>query len=68
MPDSTPDPGIDNPNEATFFKEEIEQILDARYSSLTVYQVIGALEVVKLNLLERLRKSNQRDLDEKNGG
>jgi len=41
--------------QGTFFKEDVEKLL-ARYSTLSVYETIGALEVVKLNLLERLGK------------
>ena len=40
-------------SQATFFKEEVEQSL-ARYGTLSVYETIGALEVVKANLLDRL--------------
>ena len=43
---------------ATMLKEEISNIVE-RYgqeSDVTVYETIGALEVVKLNLLERLGK------------
>ena len=42
-------------NQATFFKEEVENIIK-RYCSMGVYETIGALEVVKQNLLERLGK------------
>lgn len=42
-------------SEATFFKEEIEAAF-SRYRTMTVYEAIGALEVVKANLLERLGK------------
>lgn len=45
----------DQKSEATFFKEDVEKLL-ARYSNLSVYATVGALEVVKLNLLERLGK------------
>lgn len=45
----------DQKSEATFFKEDVEKLL-ARYSGLSVYATVGALEVVKLNLLERLGK------------
>ena len=38
---------------ATYFKEEVEQSIN-RYGNLSVYETIGALEVVKQNLLERL--------------
>lgn len=41
-------------SEATFFKEEVEQLIGTRYGRMTVYETIGALEVVKLNLLEHL--------------
>ena len=37
-------------SEATFFKEEIEAAF-SRYRTMTVYEAIGALEVVKANLL-----------------
>jgi hypothetical protein len=44
----------ENPkSQATFFKEEIEASIN-RYGSMSVYETIGALEVVKQNLLERL--------------
>lgn len=43
----------EHPNEATFFKRDIEQILK-RYPNLSVYAAIGALEVVKQNLLDGL--------------
>ena len=39
--------------EATYFKEEVEAAIN-RYGNMTVYETIGALEVVKANLLERL--------------
>lgn len=39
--------------QGTFFKREIEGIIK-RYPNMTVYETIGALEVVKANLLERL--------------
>ena len=39
--------------QATFFKEEIENSIK-RYGTMSVYETIGALEVVKQNLLERL--------------
>lgn len=39
--------------EGTFFKEEVESIIK-RYGNLSVYETIGALEVVKKNLLEQL--------------
>ena len=39
--------------QATFFKEEIENSIK-RYGTMTVYETIGALEVVKQNLLDRL--------------
>ena len=42
-------------SEATFFKEEIEAAF-SRYRTMTVYEAIGALKVVKANLLERLGK------------
>lgn len=42
-------------SEATFFKEDVERLL-ARYGKLSVYETVGALEVVKANLLERLSK------------
>lgn len=44
---------MEKKNEATFFKEEIENSIE-RYGNMTVYETIGALEVVKQNLLERL--------------
>lgn len=40
--------------EATFFKEEIEKIIFSRYPNMSVYETIGALEVVKANLLDAL--------------
>lgn len=40
---------------ATYFKEEVEQAIN-RYGNLSVYETIGALEVVKMNLLERLSR------------
>jgi hypothetical protein len=40
-------------NEATYFKEEVEATIK-RYGKMSVYATIGALEVVKQNLLERL--------------
>ncbi len=39
--------------EATFFKEDVEALLK-RYGNLSVYAAIGALEVVKQNLLDDL--------------
>lgn len=42
--------------EATYFKEDVEALLK-RYGKLSVYETIGALEVVKLNLLERLAEA-----------
>lgn len=47
-------------SEATFFKEEVEQIIK-RYGNLSVYQTIGALEVVKQNLLDRLKDVNTQE-------
>ena len=44
---------MDQKSEATFFKEEVENSIK-RYGNMTVYETIGALEVVKKNLLERL--------------
>ena len=44
---------MDQKSEATFFKEEVENSIK-RYGNMTVYETIGALEVVKQNLLERL--------------
>lgn len=44
---------------ATFFKQEIEQLL-VRYRNLTVYETIGALEVVKANLLDRLGRTDSK--------
>jgi hypothetical protein len=44
-----------NKNQATFFKEEVENLMK-RYGKMTVYETIGALEVVKQNLLDRLGK------------
>lgn len=41
-------------SDATFFKEEVEALLNGRYKNMSVYQTVGALEVVKTNLLERL--------------
>jgi hypothetical protein len=45
--------------EGTYFKEDIEALLK-RYSTLSVYETIGALEVVKQNLLERLGRINEK--------
>jgi hypothetical protein len=45
--------------EGTYFKEDIEALLN-RYSTLSVYETIGALEVVKQNLLERLGRINEK--------
>jgi hypothetical protein len=44
-------------NEATYFKEDVEALL-ARYGKLSVYATLGALEVVKQNLLERLGRGD----------
>ncbi len=52
-----------NKNQATFFKEEVEQII-ARYGSMTVYETLGALEVVKANLLERLGRLDKEEEEE----
>ena len=41
---------------ATYFKEEVEASIK-RYGNLTVYETIGALKVVKMNLLERLGRT-----------
>lgn len=49
-------------NEATYFKEEIENSIK-RYGNLTVYETIGALEVVKQNLLDRLSKTKSEKED-----
>ena len=40
-------------NQATRFKEQIETLISVN-PNMTVYETIGALEVVKMNLLERL--------------
>lgn len=40
--------------EGTYFKEEVESIIK-RYGNLSVYETIGALEVVKANLLDQLK-------------
>lgn len=40
-------------SEATFFKEDVERII-ARYGRLSAYATIGALEVVKQNIMDRL--------------
>ena len=47
-------------SEATYFKEEIENSIK-RYGNMTVYETIGALEVVKQNLLERLGRKGKAD-------
>lgn len=49
-------------SEATFFKEEIENSIK-RYGKMTVYETIGALEVVKQNLLERLGRMGKDETD-----
>ena len=43
---------------ATYFKEEVENIIK-RYGNLTAYEVIGALEVIKANLLDELGKDTE---------
>lgn len=50
-------------SQATFFKEEVENSIK-RYGNMTVYETIGALEVVKANLLERLGVATNKDKDE----
>jgi len=40
-------------NQATHFKEQIETLISVN-PNMTVYETIGALEVVKMNLLELL--------------
>jgi len=49
---------MENKSEATFFKEEIEKSIK-RYGNMTVYETLGALEVVKQNLLERLGRMDK---------
>lgn len=49
----------DQKTEATFFKEEVEKIIGTRYGGMGVYETIGALEVVKLSLLERLGRRHR---------
>ena len=46
-------PSDEQKTEGTYFKEEVEAII-ARYGTLSAYETLGALEVVKQNLLERL--------------
>ena len=53
---------MENKSEATFFKEEIENSIK-RYGNMTVYETIGALEVVKQNLLERLGRMGNEKTD-----
>lgn len=60
-----------NKNAATFFQEEVYRLARSpRYAKhLTVYQTIGALELVKDNLITDLKRSNaaeQKDEDEQN--
>ncbi len=52
----------EQPNEATFFKQDVERLL-ARYSNLSVYAAIGALEVVKQNLLDGLAARSAKGTD-----
>ena len=42
--------------EATYFKEEVEAAIN-RYGNMSAYETIGALEVVKANLMERLART-----------
>jgi hypothetical protein len=49
---------MEKKSEATFFKEEIENSIK-RYGNMTVYETLGALEVVKQNLLERLGRMDK---------
>ena len=42
-------------SEAPFFQAEIENAMN-RYGNMTAYETIGVLEVVKQNLLERLKR------------
>lgn len=51
--------------QATYFKEEVEQSIK-RYGKMTVYETIGALEVVKQNLLERLGRVDSTEANEGN--
>lgn len=42
--------------DATYFKEEVIALIFSRYKDMGVYETIGALEVVKANLLDQLAK------------
>lgn len=53
---------MEKKSEATFFKQEIENSI-MRYGNMTVYETIGALEVVKQNLLERIGRMNPEQND-----
>lgn len=45
----------DEKSEADYFRADVEALLK-RYGNLSVYATIGALEVVKANMLDQLFK------------
>lgn len=50
---------------ATYFKEEVWALMHGpRYAKdMTAYEVLGAFEALKADLLEELRESNRAELD-----
>ena len=56
----------DTKTQATYFKEDVENSIK-RYGKMSVYETIGALEVVKQNLLERLGRTPPPDMSNGDG-
>jgi hypothetical protein len=57
MADQPDDPRVDA---SEFLRREIHNMIN-RYNEITVYQVIGVLEVVKMDIWDRLERMHKRE-------